>query len=116
MRINTNNIFKKTAAICLGLLISLQFSFAQNNANEVPVRGFAVSAPPPKGIPDFIKFVKNDLSKTAVNTLFLRVNYNFKFKSHPELADRQALSTKEVKKIVDVCKKHNIDLIPIVNL
>jgi N-acetyl-beta-hexosaminidase len=51
-----------------------------------------------------------------VNTLILRIDYNYEFTSHPELKDNDALSAKELKKIVRACQKNNIRLIPQINL
>jgi 2,4-dienoyl-CoA reductase-like NADH-dependent reductase (Old Yellow Enzyme family) len=44
------------------------------------------------------------------------VDYNYEFESHPELRDSIALSKADVKKIVNECKKHNIRIIPQINL
>ncbi|MEP0711736.1 MAG: family 20 glycosylhydrolase, partial [Algoriphagus sp.] len=49
-------------------------------------------------------------------TLVLRVDYNYEFDSHPELRNETALSTSDVKKLVTVAKKHEIKLIPQINL
>src|SRR5205809_3273085 len=82
----------------------------------LPVRGFCIAAPSPKSIDRFIKFINEELATRKVNTLILRVDYNYQYKSHPELADTNALSKDDVQKLVNACKKNNIDLIPQVNL
>jgi hypothetical protein len=46
----------------------------------------------------------------------LRVDYNYQYKSYPNLRDSSALSKEEVKQLVEVAKKHNIRLIPQINL
>jgi hypothetical protein len=51
-----------------------------------------------------------------VNTLILRIDYNYAYTSHPELRDSLTLSKSDVKKMVDACKKHNIRIIPQINL
>jgi len=83
---------------------------------QLPVRSFAIGSPAPEKFNSFIKFINNDLSKTAVNQLFLRINYNYQFKSHPELADKNALSQLQVKILVNTAAEHNIEIIPIINL
>jgi len=88
----------------------------ENQANILPVRGFCIAAPQPKEIDEFIKFIDEELAPRSVNTLILRVDYNYQYESHPELRDSVALSKKEVKKLVAVCKKNNIRIIPQVNL
>ena len=82
----------------------------------LPVRGFCISAPLPKQLDAFIQFINEELATRQVNTLILRVDYNYQFGSHPELRDSLALSKREVKKIVKACQKHNIRLIPQINL
>jgi hypothetical protein len=81
-----------------------------------PVRGFCIAAPQPKDLDEFIKFIDEELAPRSVNTLILRVDYNYRYESHPELSDSVALSKIEVKKLVAVCKKNNIRIIPQVNL
>jgi hypothetical protein len=44
------------------------------------------------------------------------VDYNYQYESHPELRDSGALSKKDVNKIVSICRKYNIRVIPQVNL
>jgi len=91
-------------------------ALAITGAEQLPVRSFAIGSPVPDKFDDFIKFINEDLSKTAVNQLFLRINYNYQFKSHPELADKKALSEQQVKTLVKTAAKHNIEIIPIINL
>jgi len=81
-----------------------------------PVRGFCIAAPRPEGVDEFVKFIDEELASRNVNTLILRVDYNYKYDSHPELRDSIALSKKDVKKLVNVCKKNHIRIIPQVNL
>ena len=82
----------------------------------LPVRGFCISAPQTGNLEEFIKFIDEELAPRSVNTLILRVDYNYQFESHPELRDSAALSKKDVKKLVAVCKKNKIRLIPQINL
>ncbi|HVW97241.1 MAG TPA: family 20 glycosylhydrolase [Mucilaginibacter sp.] len=80
------------------------------------VRGFAIAAPRPNGVDEFVKFINEELAPRKVNTLILRVDYNYEFKSHPELRDSICLSKRDVKKIVEACHHNNIDIIPQINL
>jgi N-acetyl-beta-hexosaminidase len=82
----------------------------------LPVRGFAISAPSPRQLDAFITFVTEELAPRQVNTLILRVDYNYQYESHPELKDAQGLSKADVKKIVTACKAKNIRIIPQINL
>lgn len=81
-----------------------------------PIRGFAIAAPAPQLLDSFITFINQELAIRSINTLVLRVDYNYQYKSHPELVDTPALSEKEVKKIVEACRQNHIRIIPQVNL
>jgi hypothetical protein len=101
----------------LSLLLSLQTLSAQTPLDSLlPVRGFCIAAPVKSEVDPFIKFIEKELAPRKVNTLILRVDYNYEFESHPELRDSIPLSKSDVKKIVSVCKKFNINLIPQINL
>jgi hypothetical protein len=91
--------------------------FSQESLDEkIPIRGLCIAAPQTDGLDRFVKFIDEELGPKKVNALILRVDYNYQFKSHPELRDSNALSQSDVKKLVDVCNKHQIDLIPQINL
>ena len=99
------------------------FTFSQvtekqnvSKANVLPVRGFCIAAPQVRDLDAFIKFIDEELAARSVNTLILRVDYNYQYESHPELRDSVALSKSDVKKLVAVCRKNNIKIIPQVNL
>lgn len=83
---------------------------------ELPVLGFCIAAPQKDRVKEFVKFIDKELAPRHINTLILRVDFNYEFESHPELRDSVALSKAEVRKIVDICKKHDIELIPQINL
>src|SRR5215472_1972023 len=106
----------------LALLASV-FVFNQAQAatapeawNDLPVRALLLTAPKPADVPVFCKFIREDLPKEGVNTLVVRFRYEYKFQSHPELADTDALSRDEVKQIVAACKDAGIKLVPKTNL
>ena len=109
------NILARFLCLC-----TIFFSFtvhAQKTLDSIlPIRGFCIGAPVPKDIDHFVKFIDEELATRKVNTLVLRVDYNYQFKTHPELADSDALSKDDVKKIVKVCKQDNINIIPQINL
>jgi hypothetical protein len=105
---------------CLLLLLASLFSrnvFSRQNADSLQgIRGFIIAAPKPNGVADFVKFINEELAPRKVNTLILRVDFNYQFKSHPELRDSAALSQSDVRKLVEACKKNNITIIPQINL
>jgi hypothetical protein len=103
--------------ILILFLVLLPMSvWAVSDANQLPVRGFAIASPTPDNFNRFISFIKEDLSKTPVNQLFLRINYNYQFKSHPELAEKNALTEQQVKQIVKTAAQYKIEIIPIINM
>jgi len=114
-------IILSVATICLLIIShngakSAPYQSLQKIADTLPVRGFAIAAPRPTGVDSFVTFITNELVPRHVNTLILRVDYHYQFKSHPELIDSFALSKKEVKKIVRACKESGIQIIPQINL
>lgn len=82
----------------------------------LPIRGFCIAAPKPASVDAFVKFIKEELATRQVNTLILRVDFNYQYEGHPELRDSAALSKADVKKLVNACKSNNIRIIPQVNL
>jgi hypothetical protein len=103
----------------IGLVFScleLKSISAENLDSIMPVRGLCIAAPNASRVDDFIKFIEEELAPRHLNTLILRVDYNYQFESHPELRDSNALSRVDVAKIVKSCKKNQIRVIPQINL
>jgi len=99
------------------ILLAIQSLNAQTSlAEQMPVRGFSIAAPGPTGVDQFVTFIENELAARKVNVLILRVDYNYQYKSHPELRDSTALSEQDVKKLVAVCSEHGIRIVPQINL
>ncbi|MCX6237625.1 MAG: family 20 glycosylhydrolase [Bacteroidia bacterium] len=98
------------------LFFSLFIGNSAISQDTLPIRGFCISAPQPADVDAFVKFIDEELAPRQVNTLILRVDYNYQFESHPELRDESALSKAEVKKLVDVCRKNKIRIFPQINL
>lgn len=80
------------------------------------VRGLCIKAPAKESVDRFITFIDEELALMGINTLVLRVDYNYAYTSRPELRDDGPLTENDVKKLVAVAKKHQIRLIPQVNL
>ncbi len=81
-----------------------------------PVRGISLGAPSPDGLERFLTFVEEELAPMGVNTMILRVDYNYAYKSHPELRNEDPLSESDVKRIVALCRAEGIRIIPQINL
>ena len=94
----------------------LFFAMVAKSQDVLPVRGFCIGGPDAAHLDEFVKFIDQELAPRNVNTLIVRIDYNYQFEKHPELRDEGALSKADIKKMVDVCKKHNIRLIPQINM
>lgn len=101
-------------------LLSLLCVPVRTNAADLdelmPVRGLCIAAPRPDNVDNFVAFIDRELAPRHINTLILRVDYNYQFETHPELRDADALSRADVKKLVGVCRKDGIKIIPQINL
>jgi hypothetical protein len=84
--------------------------------NILPVRGFCISAPRPGRLDEFIRFIKEELAPRSVNTLILRVDFNYQYASRPELRDPNGLSKDDVARLAAACKQNKIRVIPQINL
>jgi hypothetical protein len=111
-------LFSLIASILFGssLILAKQGNRFEDIDSIMPVRGFCIAAPQSRELDRFLKFIDEELAPRSVNTLILRVDYNYQYESHPELRDSGALSQDEVKRIVTVCHENNIRIIPQVNL
>lgn len=85
-------------------------------AELLPIRGFCIAAPGRDTVDRFVTFIDEELAPRSVNTLVLRVDYNFEYTRHPELSQPNALRRTDVDKLVAICRKHDINLIPQFNL
>jgi hypothetical protein len=107
----------KVSKLIVLLLCGLHPLFAQFNLDEqLPTRGLCIAAPETSGVNRFVTFIEEELGRNSINTLILRVDYNYQYELHPELSNEVALSKSDVKKIVSACRQFNINLIPQVNL
>lgn len=102
--------------ICIESISQVTSETQVFRSNFLPVRGFCIAAPRSARVEEFVKFIDKELAPRSVNTLILRVDWNYEYQSHPELRDSAALTREDVKKIVSVCKKNGISIIPQVNL
>ena len=94
-------------------------SYAQEDTirpNHLPTRGLCIKAPQSQHVDEFVQFIHNDLADHGVNTLVVRVDYNYEYQSRPELRQKNPLIRNDVKKMVLACQKENIRLIPQLNL
>jgi hypothetical protein len=89
---------------------------AQIPDSTLLVKGFCIAAPSPESLEEFISFMENDLAGNGINTLILRVDFNYEYDSYPNLRDEGALSHEQVKMLVRTSLENDMKLIPQVNL
>src|SRR5437868_11117796 len=97
--------------IFVSIVLLLWSSHAHTQSHQgadFPVRGFCIAAPRPQELTKFIQFVNEELATRQVNTLILRVDYNYQYATHPELRDSIALSKNDIKKLTEACKKNKM--------
>lgn len=80
-------------------------------------KGVHIMAAGRDGLPLLKRAVEEKLAPWGVNTLILEVNYNFDFKSHPDLrANETSCWRKEdARELAELCKKHGVRLVPMFN-
>ena len=98
------------------IILALCFSNLIFTQDKLPIRGLAIAVPNKENVDRFVKFINEELPPRKINTLVLRVDYNFQYQSHPKLTKENALSQDEVNKIVTACQKQGIDIVPQINL
>ena len=96
------------------MVISIQLS-AQRASDSLDF-AFCIAAPERDDLSRFLKFIDEELGPKGINTLILRIDWNYDFESYPNLSDDKPLTTSDVKKLVQVADKHDIKLIPQINL
>ncbi len=98
------------------LLLSIILSIASISGQSWDVRGFSIAAPSPDRLEQFLTFMEEELAGNGINTLILRVDYNYEYESYPNLRDERALTKEQVKKLVKTAGENDIRLIPQINL
>jgi hypothetical protein len=106
--------------VCHSLMALLCLAVKTNAGSApdevMPVRGFCIGAPRPVELDKFIAFIDHELAPRRVNTLVLMVDYDYQYESHPELRNTDALSKADVKRLVAVCRKDGIRIVPEIDL
>ena len=95
METTTVNKMRKT--LCL-IFIILLYPSMMTAQGVFAVNGFCIAAPDRNGVEKFVDFIENELAPAGINTLVLRVDFNYAYKSRPELQDENPLTELDVKK------------------
>ncbi len=78
--------------------------------------GIVLTAPMHGEVNDTVRLIDEYLAPRGFNMIVLQVRYRYQFKKHPEVWGYDPLSYEDVKALLAVCKKHNIKLVPKMNL
>ncbi len=109
----------KTRPICVSLfalLLLLITSAFGGDPSPLLVRGLHVMVPKPDEMADSLRLIREALPKEGVNTLVVEFNYRFQFTKRPEVVDPDALSSDQVKALVEACRDAGVRLIPQINM
>ena len=80
-------------------------------------RGICISAPTSQDLDLFEEFVDTFLVPGRCNLIVMLMRYRYQFIKHPECVNsNDPLNAVQVKRIVDLCRKRNIRLVPKMNL
>lgn len=91
---------------------SLCFPAARADSDSKPWRGVHLLQPSHDSLPLLKKAVTEQLAPIGVNALVLEVNYQFVYRSHPELGTSGGLTHDDARELSALCRQHGIRLIP----
>lgn len=109
-------MYKRLVLPVMLCALSLGDGAAKSLDDLFPVRGLSIAAPSSSEVDRFARFISEEMVPRGVNTLILRVDFNFKYESHPELSDSNGLTREQVQTLVRACREGGIRVIPQINL
>ena len=80
--------------------------------SNLPVKGLHMKFPVKSDLNVYEKFISEVLPRETVNTLILQIDYNFPFKSHPELNENE-ISRRDSKRLFKACSAVGIKCMPL---
>jgi len=101
--------------LALGSLLAVGAEPAGFRAGDLPVRAAMFNGVSPAALGPFLDFVREDLPREGVNTLVFQIDYNYRFRSRPEMAAAPAFTEAQIKSLVQACRAAGVKLIPLVN-
>ena len=82
---------------------------------HLPVRALMLYGLPPAALEEFLPFVRDELPREGVNTLVFQIDYNYRYRSRPEMVAEPAYTEAQIKSLVHACRAAGIKLVPLVN-
>lgn len=78
-------------------------------------RGFHLMPYVARALPGSVKIVKDFLAPLKCNAFIFQIDYNYAFKSHPEVAEKEPFTRDQIKAFVAECRREGIEVIPLLN-
>lgn len=78
-------------------------------------RGVHLMAPKAAQLPLLQRAITNALVPLGVNVIVLEVNYNFTWRSHPELRQPNAMDRTQARELAALCARHGLRVVPLFN-
>jgi len=75
-------------------------------------RGVHLLQPAHAGMSRLKRAIAEELAPLGINALVLEINYQFQYRSHPELGSPEGLSHDDARELADLCRRHKIRVIP----
>jgi hypothetical protein len=85
--------------------------------NQGAWRAVHLMDPGRDGLPLLKRAIEEKLVPWGVNAVILEINYNFDFKSHPDLRGNEATAwrVQDARELAELCRKHGVRLVPMFN-
>ena len=109
-------MIQRLLVLVIACVLSCPASAQEALDDLVPIRGLSIAAPRPADVDEFVDFIRDELIPMEVNTLVLRVDYNFQYESYPQVQDEESLSREDARKIVEAAREGPIRIVPLLNL
>ena len=82
---------------------------------EMPWRGIHLLFGSRASLPDLEKILTDAMPRYRLNQIVLQVDYHYKFKSHPEMTDGDALTREDCRHLKQLADQNSIRLIPMID-
>jgi len=86
------------------------------DGTDWPFRGFCLGVPKQEDYALFKRMIAEVLPEHGCNALVLLIRYGYAFESHPEVAEKAALTREQAGELAALCGDNGIRLIPKMNL
>lgn len=78
-------------------------------------RGMHILVNGRQNLPAIEQLITEHLPRLRLNQLILEINYNFRYRSHPEIAEEGGLMVEDCRRLRERADRNNVRLIPMIN-